>query len=70
MADATLERPRRGERRRGTVPVPGYALDPENDTNAAFERRSSAVWRAVAGLVQALLVVFVVLAALSTVVRP
>lgn len=67
MADATLERPRRGERMHGAAPVPGYPIDPDSGTNYEFEHRSSWAWRLVAGLVQALLVVLVVVAALATV---
>ena len=69
MADATLERPRRGERMHRAPPVPGYPIDPGSGTNYEFEHRSSHTWRLVGGLVQALLVVLVVLVALATVVR-
>ena len=70
MADATLERPRRADRMRGTAQLPGYAIDQDGSTNYEFEHRSSHGWRLVAGLVQALLVVVVVLVALAASVPP
>ena len=55
---------------RGTAQLPGYAIDQDGSTNYEFEHRSSHTWRLVAGLVQALLVVVVVLVALAASVPP
>ena len=70
MAEATFEQPRRHLRARRDVPVPGYPLAPENGPEDGWAQRPSSFWRVVAALVQALLCVLVVLAALSTVVDP
>lgn len=67
MAETTFEKRRDGKPMHRTVPVPGYAIDEDSKTNYAFEHQSSHGWRLVGTLVQALLVVLVVLAALATV---
>lgn len=69
MAEATFERPRRGAREHRPIAVPGYPVDPEVGAEDAAAERPSGFWRVVAGLVQAVLCLFVILAALSTVVR-
>lgn len=69
MAEATLEQQERRPRARRDLPVPGYPLEPANGPDDGSAQRPGIFWRVVAGLVQALLCVFVVLAALSTVIH-
>lgn len=69
MAEATFEPVPQRRREPRQVAVPGYPLDPDEGAEAGLARRPSGFWRVVAGVVQALLCLFVILAALSTVIR-
>jgi len=69
MAEATFEQPERRPRARRDAPVPGYPLQPADGLEHGSAQRPRTFWRVAAGLVQALLCILVVLAALSTVVR-
>ena len=69
MAEAIFEQPQRRPRARRDAPVPGYPLQPGDGPEHGAAQRPRSFWRVAAALVQALLCVLVVLAALSTVVR-
>lgn len=67
MAETMVEKRRQGEPLHRPSPIHGYSRDQDNGSNYAFEHNSGHGWRLVGSLVQALLVVLVVLAALATV---
>jgi|GEM_PF-2472829 len=70
MAEATFEQSQRRPRARRDIPVPGYPLEPSIGPEDRSAKRPNGFWHVVAGFVQALLCVLVVLAALATVVGP
>ena len=69
MAETVVEKHRQAGPMQRAAPRPGDASDRDGGNNYAFEHHSGRGWRLVGALVQALLVVLVVLAALAPVIR-